>query len=388
MSTESKQGFERYYGALSRKYTPDRVPVACSSDGYVFPKWYGSTPGEMNRNHSLVEFIKKAVAELGAWDVDIKWSLYNSTLDWETPMKFLVPGVQLPDDSPNVADEKELMGADAYDKIIERGWMDYWRKDIWPEVMNMPMAGTGQSDFTKEYEAAITPIEQTLEDEKKITEEIGMEPSGGTTNQVVIIAPFFTLSMGRSFTPFTEDLFFKKDKVEKAIKIMSDYQIGVALKKIELTGSKSVLYCEERGSAYMYPLHIFERFWLPYALEFVEAVWSKGVMTTMHLDTNWIKNLPYFKQFPKNSVCIQFDSTTPIFEARKLLGDHIQYWGDVPASLLAYGTPEEVTAYCNRLIKEVGKDGGFVLGGGCEVPSDCKKENFRAMLEAARNSKY
>ena len=172
------------------------------------------------------------------------------------------------------------------------------------------------------------------------------------------------------------------------MKVVNEYQIEQNLKAIELSGTKAIEYTDERASAYMFPLKIFERFWLPYAIEFVEAMWSKGVVTVLHCDTNWIKNIPYFKEFPKGSLCVQFDSTTPMREAKEILGDHIQYWGDVPATLLAYGQPDEVTAYCKDLIKDVGYDGGFVLTAACETPPDCKKENFEAMLEAARSSKY
>jgi len=57
----------------------------------------------------------------------------------------------------------------------------------------------------------------------------------------------------------------------------------------------------------------------------------------------------------------------------------------VPAALLSLGKPEEVEAYCRKLIDEVGGDGGFILGSGCSVPCDVRPENFRAMLETARN---
>lgn len=35
--------------------------------------------------------------------------------------------------------------------------------------------------------------------------------------------------------------------------------------------------------------------------------------------------------------------------------------GDVPATLLSLGTPEQVETYCRKLIDYVGKGGGFIL---------------------------
>jgi methylmalonyl-CoA mutase cobalamin-binding domain/chain len=58
--------------------------------------------------------------------------------------------------------------------------------------------------------------------------------------------------------------------------------------------------------------------------------------------------------------------------------------GDVPASLLSLGKPEEVHAYCKRLIDEVGDGWGFMLTTGCECPIDVKPENLRAMVDTGR----
>jgi len=63
-------------------------------------------------------------------------------------------------------------------------------------------------------------------------------------------------------------------------------------------------------------------------------------------------------------------------------------YGDLPAAMLSHGKPEEVEAYCKKLIDEVGRDGGFILGSGCAVPPDCKPENFRMMLETAKHYEF
>ena len=67
--------------------------------------------------------------------------------------------------------------------------------------------------------------------------------------------------------------------------------------------------------------------------------------------------------------------------ARRKLGGHCIF-GDVPATMLAFGGEEDVTAYCKMLIREIGADGRFILGAGCEIPPNAKPENVRAMLRA------
>ena len=49
-------------------------------------------------------------------------------------------------------------------------------------------------------------------------------------------------------------------------------------------------------------------------------MWSRRVVTVMHLDTDWGKNLTYFRRdLPKGSYVLQLDSTTDIFAAKELL---------------------------------------------------------------------
>jgi uroporphyrinogen decarboxylase len=57
---------------------------------------------------------------------------------------------------------------------------------------------------------------------------------------------------------------------------------------------------------------------------------------------------------------------------------------DIPAAMLAFGTPDEVSEYCEKLITGIGMKGGFVLGSGCEVPMNCKNETLMAMMKSLK----
>jgi uroporphyrinogen-III decarboxylase len=153
---------------------------------------------------------------------------------------------------------------------------------------------------------------------------------------------------------------------------------------IKVTGNPSVFFPLERGSAFYYPVRIFERFELPYLKKMVEAFAQQGFMSILHFDTDWTLNLPYLRELPRGKSICQFDSTTDIFKAKEILCGHMCLMGDVPASLLTLGTPEEVTAYCEKLIDRVGKGGGFILSTGCECPVDAKFENVKTMIDTAK----
>jgi uroporphyrinogen-III decarboxylase len=196
--------------------------------------------------------------------------------------------------------------------------------------------------------------------------------------------PFFTLSLMRSLVRFTEDLYYNPEPVERALKRMTADLIPAQIDMIKQSGINLWLFVEERASGFFYPPAIFERFWWPYTRQVIDACWSAGIVTIFHLDQCWDKNIAYFKELPRGSAILELDSATDIFAAKETLRGHLCLHGDVPAALLSIGKPDEVAAYCRRLIDGVGADGGFILGSGCSVPSDVKPENFRAMIETGK----
>ena len=70
-------------------------------------------------------------------------------------------------------------------------------------------------------------------------------------------------------------------------------------------------------------------------------------------------------------------------KAKEILGDRVCLFGNVPASLLVYGSVSDVEKYCRGLIKDCAEGGGFILATECETPWDAKPENVRAIIDTA-----
>jgi uroporphyrinogen-III decarboxylase len=118
-------------------------------------------------------------------------------------------------------------------------------------------------------------------------------------------------------------------------------------------------------------------------------MWSRGIVTIMHLDTDWKKNLSYFKRdLKRGSYMLQMDNMTDMFAAKEYLQNHAMFHGDLPATMQAIGSVEDVQGYCKKLIDEVGYEGGFVLGTGCETAPNFKLENLRAMVETGKTYEF
>ena len=128
---------------------------------------------------------------------------------------------------------------------------------------------------------------------------------------------------------------------------------------------------------------MWNRFVWPHFVELVHEVAESGLIAILHLDSDWTRELARFRELPRGSCIMALDGETDIFKAKEILGDHLCLMGDVPATMLWRGTPDEVHDYCTRLIRELGPE-GFILQSGCDIPTNASLENVKAMVETVK----
>ena len=182
---------------------------------------------------------------------------------------------------------------------------------------------------------------------------------------------------------FVEDLLEIPDKVEQVFDVVQKAKIAQQRATWENPAARpiAVWIGGWRGTPDLLNPEMFQRFAWKYYKEWIELCFEYGVIPLCHLDSNWDNGMKYFLDLPKGSVIVGLDGATNIFKAREVLGGHMCIMGDVPAALLSNGTPEEVDAYCKRLIYEVGPT-GFILSSGCDAPYNARLENMQAMANS------
>ena len=376
MIQETMSRQERFETVVALE-TPDRVPVMPLMTAFAV-RAQGMTQGEGWRDVDKgFKAMLDTFNDLGGFD-----KLYKPNLFWpmiggrfcSTPVRVLIPGRQLPEDALNQIDEKELFSRDDYDKLAALGWNAFWDE-------RYPVMSGGRT------------IEQLAASQNRLLDHYVQEVEAYHSQD---ISPLFgayvdsttmAFSMARTLTQFTMDLYEVPEKVKAAMDASCDDLIQNALDVISVTKIPLVFIVLERGSGFYYRPEIFEEFEWPYLQRYVDAFLSEGLTPWFHFDTDWGLNLPYLKQLPKGKCVCDLDGTTDIFKAKEILGGHMCISGDVPASLLTLGTPEQVREYCEKLIDEVGRGGGFFLTTGCECPVDAKFENVKMMIDVAKTYK-
>ncbi|MEW5946501.1 MAG: uroporphyrinogen decarboxylase family protein, partial [bacterium] len=195
--------------------------------------------------------------------------------------------------------------------------------------------------------------------------------------------PADLLAMWRGFDNFMLDLARDPAKVKEACGFMADGLIEIGEAAARLTGAKAVLIGASRISASFISPRMFEEVFFETFLRIVRRLHRDGFSVTLHLDNDYTPLLDYFLEFPPRCGILHLDQTD-IFRAKQILGGHICLMGNLHPGLLACGAPSEVEAACERLIKEAGAGGGFILANACEVPLDAPFENVRAIKTAVR----
>jgi uroporphyrinogen decarboxylase len=72
-------------------------------------------------------------------------------------------------------------------------------------------------------------------------------------------------------------------------------------------------------------------------------------------------------------------------EVKRAWGDRLTFFGGISTQkTLPYGTPSDVRAEVRRLLRRIGRNGGYIAAPAHDVPKDARPENVAVMLEELR----
>jgi uroporphyrinogen-III decarboxylase len=182
---------------------------------------------------------------------------------------------------------------------------------------------------------------------------------------------------------FIFDLHRIPDKVQAAMdKIMPDI-IGPAIGTASATGIKGIWVGGWRAASALLSPKLWDRFAWPYYVKIVNALVEAGLTPVLHWDQDWTRDLARLRELPAKKCVLNPDGMTNMRKFKELVGDRMAMMGDVPASMFAAGTPDDIYKYVRDLVRLFGST-GLILCPGCDAPINTKPENMEAFVAAAR----
>ena len=353
---------ERIRKAVALEQT-DRTPVVTLADGFCATHMGVKLSDFCSSLKASNKVMVDSIKELG--DIDGFDSAFAAALLF--PLGFMtnikLPGRDLADDVVWQLDEKEVMTVEDYDTILNKGWTPFMQ-DYVANRLNV------------QFDAIMAELADTPQMVKNF------EDAGYVVySPLVINLVNELLSGGRSMPKFIQDLYKRADKVEAVLDVIQQEVLVTMRKQIRATNSSYVFISPARGASEFFSRKLWERFVWKYLKQVADVIIEEGAVINFHIDSNWERDLEYFKDFPVGKCVFETDGATNIYKIKEVLGSRMCIKGDVPAALFTLGTPDDVYNYSTKLIKDMGP--GFILASGCAVPVNAKVENVKAMIAAA-----
>jgi uroporphyrinogen-III decarboxylase len=127
---------------------------------------------------------------------------------------------------------------------------------------------------------------------------------------------------------------------------------------------------------------MFEKLCLPFLVRAAWAAVEAGLRIQYHFDTNWTPMLESFKELPPKSGYLHLDERTDIFQAKKVLGDHLCLLGNLKPSVFTLGTEEDIERQVKAIIDGCGAGGGLIVSA--ELTADSRFELVDKMIQTTK----
>lgn len=178
------------------------------------------------------------------------------------------------------------------------------------------------------------------------------------------------------------DVVERPDKIKGAVDVMT-----------EICTRRTVQFTQAQNSEYVFiPLHAgvdefmsresYEKFYWPGLQKMIVDLIEEGMTPYVFCEGRYNTRLEILRDVPKGKVVYAFEQVD-IKEAKRILGDVACICGNLPTSLLAFGTPEQVEDECKRILDICAPGGGFIMDTSLII-DNAKAENMEALFRTTR----
>jgi len=122
----------------------------------------------------------------------------------------------------------------------------------------------------------------------------------------------------------------------------------------------------------------FAEFYWPYLKKGMEALVDKGIIPVIYWEADFESRLEHIQDVPAGKIVYHLSNTN--YEAvREALDGITCLMGNVPNITLLNGTPDDVRAYCKKMIDDF-PNGGLIMDAALML-DEAKPENVKAMID-------
>jgi hypothetical protein len=363
---------------------PDRIPISASFS-YLPAKYNGLTCEDAFYNtEKWLEACKKTIVDFAPDICTVETPIAGSVLELLGSKQVLVPGHGTSAYHSHQFVEDEYMKTGEYDDFLKDP-SDYVIRYYLPRIYsklgalsNLPRLSRwyfgwpeiwmisyfGKPEFVEAMEAVTRASKEAMKWLELMgrysteIEALGFPSYCGT----VTLAPYDLLpDLLRGMKASMLDLYRRPDKVLEACeKVLLPIMVEKALMDAQDKKNKRVFIPLHRGAEGFMSLKQFETFYWPTLKKLLVTLVEAGLTPVPFFEGDYTSRLEYLTELPKGKIIAHLD-TTDLAKAKQIIGKTICIQGNMPASILQTGTPEEVQDYTRKLIDIAGKDGGYIM---------------------------
>ncbi len=175
------------------------------------------------------------------------------------------------------------------------------------------------------------------------------------------------------------DIYRQPDKLIEALEAFTPLMIKMAVSGAKTQGHPIVFIPLHKGADGFLSDAQFKKFYWPTFRKVLMGLIDEGIVPFSYVEGGYNTRLEVLRDMPRGKAVWSFD-TTDMAKAKEILGASACIGGNMPATLLKVGTPQDVKDYAKKLIDTAGKGGGYIMVTGAVV-DEAKPENFHAMID-------
>lgn len=379
----------RYVTAM-RNEKPDKIPIRPFVAEFT-SKYAGFTAQEVTHDFNIAFTAARKCAADFDWDAVVGNMVYVWTgLTQAIGLKYYaIPGIDIPADTGfqyrEPGEDNAFMKEDEYDQLIDDPTAFLY--NVWLPRVSTNISAMNENTSYKNNLALVKGSMAMLQYFMGFGgQNARLRAESGTVSAIAGIfkAPFDIIADKlRGYLGLTMDMITQPDKVMAACEALMPHLYNVALTSADPNGQVPIGYWMHRGCLPFVSKGQFESHYWPTVKPIIEELWKNGHQTLFYAEGDWNNHLDSFTELPDKSIVFHVDRAD-IFEVHKKLGHKFCLSGGIPNFILGYRPPEEVRAYCKKVIDGVAKDGGYIMDASAIMANDTSIENMKALTDFTR----